>query len=157
MNQLTPAQTRQMTATASEKEQVFVTIYVNGQLFGMPVERVQDILVPEKIAEIPLSPPEVAGAINLRGRIVTVVNVRTRLGLPPKEGEKMCTTVEPASDLYSLSGESVCAVVRLSRDRIDPNPRTLDPRWRQVSSGVVRLEDKLMIVMDIDSLLDFEK
>ncbi len=59
----------------------FVTFFVNNQMFGIPVLKVQDILKPDRIAPIPLTPPEVRGSINLRGRIVTVVDVRMRLGL----------------------------------------------------------------------------
>jgi len=140
-------------------EQVFVTIYVHGQLFGIPVERVQDILIPEKVARIPLAPNEVAGAINLRGRIVTVIEVRKRLGLPkPKDPKKnvMCVTIEQGNELYSMMVDSVGNVHSLSLDSIEPNPTTLDPRWRSVSLGVVRLEGELMVVMDVDAFLKFE-
>ncbi|MBL4693054.1 MAG: chemotaxis protein CheW [Magnetovibrio sp.] len=66
----------------------FVTFKIAGQLFGIPVLIVQDILLPEKIASIPLAPPEVRGSINLRGRIVTVIDVRVRLGLERREINK---------------------------------------------------------------------
>ncbi|OPZ77039.1 MAG: Chemotaxis protein CheW [Alphaproteobacteria bacterium ADurb.Bin438] len=139
-------------------EQVYVTIYVHNQLFGIPVESVKDILVPEKIANIPLAPKEIAGAINLRGRIVTVVDVRTRLGLPPKEDDNIiCTTVELGHELYSLKVDKVGAVIPLTFDKIEKNPSTLHPRWRSISAGVVRLKEELMIVLDIESLLNFTK
>ncbi|EKV30142.1 Positive regulator of CheA protein activity (CheW) [Caenispirillum salinarum AK4] len=147
----------QANAMQSADEQVFVTVYVADQLFGLAVERVQDILIPEKVARIPLAPPEVAGSINLRGRIVTVIDVRTRLGLPPKKskGNIMCVTVEQGQELYSLQVDSVGNVQSLPVSRIEPNPSTLDPRWRGISSGVVRLEGELMVVLDIDAFLDF--
>ncbi|MGC2856612.1 chemotaxis protein CheW [Novispirillum sp. DQ9] len=161
-------------AIAAQEEQVFVTVYVEKQLFGIPVERVQDILIPEKIARIPLAPPEVAGSINLRGRIVTVIDVRTRLGLRKKpqpvgkdgaeikttkgksgKGNVMCVTVEQGSELYSLMVDSVGNVLNLAVKSIEPNPSTLDPRWRGISAGVVRLEGELLIVLDVDSFLNF--
>ena len=71
--------------TGSENLSEFVTFNIAGQLFGIPVLIVQDILLPENIASIPLAPPEVRGSINLRGRIVTVVDVRVRLGLERRE------------------------------------------------------------------------
>jgi len=165
MNQLAPVSQGQDGANRAAGavanvtgEQVFVTIYVHGQLFGIPVERVQDILLPERVARIPLAPGEVAGAINLRGRIVTVIEVRKRLGLPdPKDQKKiMCVTVEQGNELYSLMVDSVGNVHSLSLDAIEPNPSTLDPRWRGVSQGVVRLEGELMVVMDVDAFLRFE-
>lgn len=159
MNQLAPTgQSRAVTKNAEHADsQVFVTVYVAKQLFGIPVERVQDILIPENIARIPLAPPEVAGAINLRGRIVTVLNVRTRLGLPPKSSNEqvMCTTVEQGNELYSLMVDSVGEVMELRLDKIDQNPNTLDPRWRSISAGVVRLDKELMVVLDVDALLDY--
>lgn len=142
----------------SSAEQVFVTVYVDHQLFGIPVERVQDILVPEKIARIPLAPPEVAGSINLRGRIVTVIDVRTRLGLEKQEntgGNVMCVTVETGQELYSLRVDSVGNVLSLPVRSIEQNPSTLDPRWRTISAGVMRLEGELLIVLDVDAFLSF--
>ncbi|GHU00409.1 chemotaxis protein CheW [Alphaproteobacteria bacterium] len=151
MNQVATAQTREIRASA--KEQVFVTVYIEGQLFGIPVERVQDILIPSNIAKIPLASKEIAGSINLRGRIVTVVDLRLWLGLPPSESSKnMCTTVEHDNDLYSLKVDDVGAVITLPVDKIEANPGTLGQPWRAVSKGVVRLENELMIVIDIDYL-----
>lgn len=166
MSDMTPApqgralattDSRGVRAMQSADDQVFVTIYVADQLFGLAVERVQDILIPEKIARIPLAPAEVAGSINLRGRIVTVIDVRTRLGLSRKKskGKVMCVTVEQGQELYSLQVDSVGNVQSLSVSRIEPNPSTLDPRWRGISNGVVRLEGELMVVLDIDAFLDF--
>ena len=66
----------------------FVTFFINDQMFGLPVLKVQDILTPDRIAPIPLAPPDVRGSINLRGRIVTVVDVRVRLGLDKRVPEK---------------------------------------------------------------------
>ena len=159
MNELAPVKQQGNIAAKATKEQVFVTIYVADQLFGIPVERVQDILVPEKIAHIPLAPPEVAGAINLRGRIVTVLNVRTQLGLgkAPDDAEPMCVTVEQGNDLYSLMVDRVGAVLSMDLSRVERNPSTLDPRWRKISSGVIQLEGELLVVFDIDTLLERTK
>jgi len=158
MNQLTtttPGQ--QNVATIQNDEQVFVTIYVAKQLFGIPVERVQDILIPENIAHIPLAPAEIAGAINLRGRIVTVVDVRQCLGLKANDPNQppMCVTVEQGMELYSLKVDNVGAVISMPIKRIEKNPTTLDQRWRRISSGVIQLEEELLILLDIDSLLSF--
>lgn len=163
MGELTTTSQGQMTtaggrAVATVDEQVFVTVYVEKQLFGIPVERVQDILIPEKIARIPLAPPEVAGSINLRGRIVTVIDVRTRLGIsrkPKQGGNVMCVTVEQGQELYSLMVDSVGNVLTLPMKSIEANPSTLDPRWRGISAGVVRLEGELLIVLDVDAFLNF--
>ena len=60
----------------------YVTAMIGGQLFGLPISRVQDVFMPERLTRVPLSSAEIAGVLNLRGRIVTVVDMRARLGLP---------------------------------------------------------------------------
>ena len=163
MNQLTPMSDQRALSIPNggldSQEHVYVTVYVEGQLFGIPIERVHDILIPEKVAHIPLAPAEVAGAINLRGRIVTVVDVRTRLGLLPREGDgqHMCVTVEQGNELYSLMVDSVGEVKSLKVDKIESNPSTLNPRWRSIATGVVRLEEELMVICEIDALLGFSQ
>ena len=138
----------------------YVTFKVEGQLFGIPVLRVQDILKPERIAPVPLAPKEVKGSINLRGRIVTVIDVRTRLGLPPREKGKegntgnLGVTVEQDSELYTLLIDKIGDVIGLSKEFYEKNPATLDPKWREFSNGVYRPEDSLMVVLDIDNLLN---
>lgn len=135
----------------------YVTFMVADQMFGIPVLKVQDILVPDKIASIPLAPPEVRGSINLRGRIVTVIDVRTRLGLPCKEGEQirgMGVTVENGHDLYTLFVDSVGDVISLARDLYEPNPSTLDQSWMEFADGVFRLDGRLMVVLNTEHMLD---
>jgi len=142
---------------ANSENQNFVTLMIAGQLFGIPVLSVQDVLGPQRITRIPLAPPEVAGALNLRGRIVTAVDVRRRLNLPPREdnGTGMSVVVEHRGEPYSLMIDSVGEVMELPTASFEPNPPTLNPRWRQVSAGIYRLEGRLMLVLEVDKLLDF--
>src|ERR1041385_1705753 len=65
----------------SEDHRDYVTMSIGSQMFGIPVLNVQDVLGPQQITRVPLAPPEVAGSLNLRGRIVTAIDVRLRLGL----------------------------------------------------------------------------
>jgi purine-binding chemotaxis protein CheW len=82
---LVKAGSAEVVAQSAENLSEFVTFNIADQLFGIPVLIVQDILLPENIASIPLAPPEVRGSINLRGRIVTVIDVRVRLGLERRD------------------------------------------------------------------------
>lgn len=82
---LVKAGSKDVDGHSAENLSEFVTFHIADQLFGIPVLIVQDILLPENIASIPLAPPEVRGSINLRGRIVTVVDVRVRLGLERRD------------------------------------------------------------------------
>src|ERR1700732_4604804 len=110
--------------------QSFVTFSVADQLFGVPVTRVQDILTPDVIAPVPGGPKEVRGLINLRGRIVTVIDMRTHLSLPKPSEEVvragMCVTVESRGDYYTLFVDTIGDVITLSPDLREGNPATLD-------------------------------
>lgn len=153
-------QFRDLTTRPGVDLEDYVTFRVGDQLFGIPVLRVQDILTPDRIAPVPLAPKEVKGSINLRGRIVTVIDVRIRLGLPPRDKkiqENMGVTVEQGHDLYTLLVDKIGDVISLSKDLYEKNPGTLDPLWREFCTGVFRLEKELMVVLDIDCLLNLRE
>ncbi len=135
----------------------FVTMTIANQLFGIPVLQVQDVLGHQRITRIPLAPPEVAGSLNLRGRIVTAIDVRLRLGLPGRQKDKpeMSIVVDLRGELYSLIVDAVGEVLSLSTDDFERNPATLDARWREVSTGIYRLNNQLMVVLDVSRLLNF--
>ncbi|MCM0022079.1 MAG: chemotaxis protein CheW [Tagaea sp.] len=136
----------------------FVTMTVADQLFGIPVLTVQDVLGPQRITRIPLAPAEVAGALNLRGRIVTAIDVRRRLGLAKRDGAipGMNVVVDHKGELYALMVDNVGEVLSLSAESYERNPATLDPRWREVSAGIYRLKGKLLVVLEVARLLDFK-
>lgn len=138
----------------------FVTFKVAEHFFGVPVERVQDILIPDVIATVPGGPREVRGLINLRGRIVTVVDLRVRLSLEnaePNPGRGMCVTVEKDGEFYTLLVDKVGDVVKLPAAKREQNPPTLDAAWRDVIQGVFRRDDALLAILDIDRLLDIQR
>ena len=135
----------------------YVTMSIGGQLFGIPVLKVQDVLGAQTITRVPLAPVEVAGSLNLRGRIVTAVDVRLRLGLPKRENDKaaMSVVVEHDNELYSLLVDSVGEVLSLESKDYQRNPPTLNPRLREFSDGIYRLNDSLLVVLSVQSLLNF--
>lgn len=137
-------------------EQDYVTIYLAGQMLGIPVLAVHDVLNTQKITRIPLAAHWVAGVLNLRGKIVTAIDLRSRLNLPLHgEGEKsMSVVVEHKGEPYSLQIDKVGEVLSLKNHLFEKNPATLDPCWRDVSKGIYRLEDNLMAVLDVDKLLE---
>ena len=133
----------------------YLTVQFAGQTFGLPVESVRDVLGPQRIVRIPLAPPEIAGALNLRGRIVTAIDPRVRLGLPPGEDREnaMSVVVERDSELYSILVDGVGDVLGLDEGTYERHPPTLDPVWRDVLSGIHRLEGMLLLALDVDRLL----
>ena len=136
----------------------FVTMSVDGQLFGIPVLLVQDALKAQKITRIPLASREVAGALNLRGRIVTAIDVRRRLGMPDRPDNEvgMNIVVEHGGELYSLIVDSVGEVLKVDADTFERNPATLDAAWKSFCKGIYRLDGHLLLSLDVANLLTFQ-
>src|SRR6516164_8209587 len=105
-------------------ERMFVTLTVADQLCGVPVLSVRDILGEQAITRIPLAPPEIAGSLNLRGRIVTAVDLRERLHLPPPAADatRMSVVAEQSGELYALLVDQVSEVMSLKASAFERNP-----------------------------------
>jgi len=134
----------------------YVTAVIGGQLFGLPISRVQDVFMPERLTRVPLSSQEIAGVLNLRGRIVTVVDMRARLGLPRAEEGKppMAVGVDLRGESYGLLIDTIGEVLRLPEASREENPVNLDPRMAKLAGGVHRLDGQLMVVLDVDRVLE---
>jgi purine-binding chemotaxis protein CheW len=134
----------------------YVTAMIGGQLFGLPISRVQDVFMPERVTRVPLASREIAGVLNLRGRIVTVIDMRARLGLPkPEDGKApMAVGVDLRGESYGLLIDQFGEVLRLSEDSKEDNPVNLDPRMAKLAGGVHRLDGQLMVVLDVDRVLE---
>ena len=139
--------------------QDFVTMLIADQWFGIPVLGVQEVLGPQNIARVPLAPGEVAGSLNLRGRIATAIELRKRLDLPGREEgqSEMSIVVDRKGELYSLIIDSVGEVLTVTRADFERNPPTLEPAVRDISQGIYRLEDRLVVVLDVERLLNQEQ
>ena len=142
-----------------EATEGYVTVVTAGQLFGLRLERVRDVFVPRGLSKVPLAPPEVTGLLNLRGRIVTAIDLRRRLGLPPRADGSIpiAVGIEEKGELYGLIVDRVGDVLRLKRSTYEANPVNLDRSWAQLCAGVHRLEHDLMVVLDVDKVLDFSQ
>jgi purine-binding chemotaxis protein CheW len=142
-------------SAAGEDERVFVTLTVADQLCGVPVQTVRDVLGEQAITRIPLAPAEIAGSLNLRGRIVTTIDLRRRLGLPdaPAGTPRMSVVAEQGSELYALLVDQVSEVLSLPANTFEHNPPTLPPQWAAHSLGIHRLTDRLMVVLDVARVL----
>lgn len=136
----------------------YVTFEIGDQLFGVPIDEVQDVFKPQRLTPVPLAHPDVAGVLNLRGRIVTMIDCRQHLGLGRATWETMMAVgVERAGESYGLLIDKIGDVLSLDAAGLEANPVNLDPRWRAVSKGVFRLDRRLLIVLNIATILDFGK
>jgi purine-binding chemotaxis protein CheW len=144
------------TENAQQNLTEYVTAMIGGQLFGLPIVRVQDVFIPERLTRVPLAPPEIAGVLNLRGRIVTLIDLRRRFGLGQREdgNSAMAIGVESRAESYGLLIDSVGEVLKLDDAAREPNPINLDQRLARVSAGIYRLDGQLLIVVDVDRVLD---
>jgi purine-binding chemotaxis protein CheW len=159
MSNITSPSTGTALVTTGDADGLFVTMTVANQLFGIRVLKVQDVLGPQRIAHVPLAPPEVLGSLNLRGRIVTAVDMRIRLGMPPRAAgeQSMSVVVEHEGELYSLVIDKVGEVMNLQAADFERNPLTLDPRWQEISDGIYRLHENLLVVIDVARFLNLNQ
>ncbi|HEY4720228.1 MAG TPA: chemotaxis protein CheW [Anaerolineae bacterium] len=136
----------------------FVTVTIGNYLFGLPISRVQDVFVPDRVTRVPLAPPDVAGILNLRGRVMTVIEMRSRLDLGTRQPSQpvMVIGIELKGESYGLLVDSVGEVMQLQSSAREANPANLDPRLGRVSAGIYRLEGQLMVVLDVDRVLDIK-
>lgn len=152
------ANSNQTEGRASGQYEEFVTVTVADQIFGLPIDRVHDVFIASALTAVPLAPREIVGLLNLRGRVVTALCLRRRLGLPDRADtqQNMAVGLERQGESYGLLVDGVGEVMKLSPERQEPNPVHMDGRWVKLSRGVHRLDDKLLIILDVDAVLSFD-
>jgi purine-binding chemotaxis protein CheW len=145
-----------MSENLNQDDTEYVTAMIGGQLFGLPISRVQDVFVLDRLTRVPLASADIAGVLNLRGRIVTAIDMRCRLGMLRLDDGRpsMAIGTELRNESYGLLVDSIGEVLKLADADLDSNPVNLDPRLARVSAGVHRLDGQLLVVLDVDKVLD---
>ncbi len=135
----------------------YVSFWLGDQLLGVPVTQVQEVLNAQSIARTPKARSEIAGLVNLRGQIVTAVNLRKRMGLTDFENDEECMNVvfHFKGESYSLLVDEVGDVIDVPSETLEPVPQTLDDCWKKVTMGVFQLEERLLIILNVEAILDF--
>lgn len=136
--------------------QQFCTFYLDKYFFGVPVEKVQEVMRFQKMTRVPLAPRVVAGLINLRGQIVTAMDLRRCLDMPDRSEDKkpMNVVLRSSKGAVSLLVDEIADVVEALDDTFERPPDTLKGAARDMIPGVFKLKDRLMLVLDIDKVLD---
>lgn len=149
--------TTQDNAAGDLETREYITVVIGSQLFGLPINKVHDVFNPEGMTPVPMATSEIAGVLNLRGRIVTAIDMRCRLGLEPRprDQQPMAVGIDHKGESYGLLIDEVGEVMALPLATTEPNPANLDPRWTQVSLGVERLDGRLMVILDVEKILNF--
>lgn len=128
------------------------TFLLDGHLFGIPVETVQEVLRSQRLTAVPLAPPEIRGLLNLRGQIVTTIDLRTRLGLPAQEDEAGCinVVVRTPDGAVSLVVDQIGHVLEPAESTFETAPDTVPAAVRELVERVCKLDDGLLLVLDIE-------
>jgi purine-binding chemotaxis protein CheW len=136
----------------------FCTFYVDQGLYGVEVLKVQEVIQFHETTEIPLADPVIRGLMNLRGSIVSSIDLRRRFGLAPRQGGPEPTNVvtQSGSGLVSFEVDRIGDVVEVTDADYEPVPGTLSGETRRMIEGVYKLEGELLLILNIERVLDLE-
>jgi purine-binding chemotaxis protein CheW len=139
-----------------EHEGLYCTFFVDGLLLGIEVTRVQEVLRDQQLTEVPLAHTVVAGLMNLRGQIVTAIDVRARLSLPPRPAGALPSNVvvRTADGSVSLLVDEIGDVIQIDPGSFEAPPETLERRARELIRGAYKLEDRLLLVLDAEQTIE---
>ncbi len=131
--------------------QQFTTFRLGSGLYGIEVERVREVLREHDLTRVPLAPPAIAGLINLRGQVVTTIDLRERLRLEREhDGESMLVVVIVGGESVALLVDRIGGVVDVTGGRFEPPPDTLVGDVRELVTGAYQLDDELLLRLDVD-------
>jgi purine-binding chemotaxis protein CheW len=139
--------------------QQFCTFFLSGHFFGTPVPQVQEVIQYQEMTRVPLAPEMVSGMINLRGQIVPAIDLRKRLGLPPRPaGEQpMNVVVRTSEGAVSLLVDEIGDVIEVGEEMLESPPETLAGCARELVEGVYKLPGRLLLVLDTERAVDGAK
>ena len=140
---------------ASESAIQYSTFHIGDLLFGIDVMRVQEVLRYQEMTKVPLAPDVVRGLINLRGQIVTAIDLRRRMGLPPLSGDKlpMNVVVRSVEGVISLLVDEISDVLEVRKSDHEDPPNNLPSEQRNLIEGLYKLDGQLLLVLDIERVL----
>jgi purine-binding chemotaxis protein CheW len=132
------------------------TFFVADLFFGVDVLLVQEVLRFQQMTHVPRAPEVIEGLINLRGQIVTAIDLRRRLGLPPRTGGQVPTNLVIRTDdgAVSLLVDEIGDVLDVDAATYERPPENLDPAAREIIHGVYKLKDRLLLVLDTERTVD---
>lgn len=130
----------------------FSTFYLDGLYFGVEVLQVQEVIRYQKMTRVPLAPDAVEGLINLRGHIVTAIDLRRRVGLSPRAADDLPMNVVVRTDegALSLLVDSIGDVVEVQDEQFEAVPETVKGRVADLVRGVYKLEGRLLLILDVE-------
>ena len=136
--------------------QQFCTFFLDGHFFGTPVPQVQEVIQYQVMTRVPLAPSVVSGMINLRGQIVSAIDLRRRLGFPDRPADQlpMNVVVRTNEGAVSLLVDEIGDVIEVEEEALESPPETLQGFAREVVRGVYKLSGRLLLVLDTERAVD---
>lgn len=130
----------------------YCTFIVDQHFFGIPVSRVQEVIRSQALTPVPLAGREVRGLINLRGQIVTALDLRRRLGLPDRDPglRSMNVLLKTDDSPVSLLVDAIEDVLDVEEETVEAPPETLQGAFRQLIKGASKQKDRLLLILDTD-------
>lgn len=141
----------------STGRQQLATFNLCEHTYGIDVSRVQEVLKAQERTRVPLAPPSIAGLINLRGQVLTAVDLREQMQLPSREEDApdpMVVVVRTAGEAIALLVDTIGAVVTVEESKFETPPDNLDPKWRDLIKGAYKLEGSLLLALDVDQAIE---
>lgn len=136
---------------------LYATFHIDQAFYGVPIEDVQEVLFSQPLSEVPLAPPAVAGLLNLRGRIVTVIDLKRLLHGQGAQDEAMNMVIRLDNDEVSLLIDRIGDVMRVDAAAVEATPPTLQGLARDFIHGVLPLQGDLLLLLDTQRMLDDER
>jgi len=138
------------------EQKQFCTFYLDNHMFGVKVEQVQEVFRYQAMTKVPLAPPEVRGLINLRGQIITALDLRRRLGMEVRSEDKlpMNVVVRTEDGVVSLLVDEIGDVLEVSEDVHERPPETIPEGVRNLVLGVYKLDGKLLLILDSEKAVN---
>jgi purine-binding chemotaxis protein CheW len=139
-----------MSPIGSRSTKQLCTVLADGKLFGIDVTRVQEVIRYQEITPVPLAPRSVSGLINLRGQIVSAIDLRTLLGLPERAPQQlpMNVVLRQESGAVSLLVDEIGDVVVVDEATFEPPPETLVAASRALIDGVYKLDSQILLLLN---------
>jgi purine-binding chemotaxis protein CheW len=144
-----------LTTKKVEKTVDILVVYIEEHKFGINVTKIRDIIFEQDVTPVPLAHPELMGILNLRGTIVTVLNMRKRLGLEdfPDLCRKTQIIIQYKDELFALVVDKVGEVIPLKISHIEQTPIIVNEKWRKIMFGIVKQPNSILSLLDVDSAI----
>lgn len=139
-------------------ENQFSTFYLDGHFFGIDVLEVQEVFRYQEMTKVQLAPAVVRGLINLRGQIITAIDLRKRLDLPdrPEDEKPMNVVVRTSEEVVSLLVDEIGDVLEVAESQYEPPPGTISAVMQDLIKGVYKLDNQLLLILDTARVMQYE-